>query len=60
MTAYNSINNNVFFFFNSALKIVYFKNYLSSIIIPWTREEKYFALFGEKIIQNCPKINGTY
>ena len=43
VTANNSINYNVLLFFVSNLKIVYYNNYQSSIIMPWTREEKYFA-----------------
>ena len=43
VTANISTNNNFMFFFVSDLKIVYNNNYLSSITMPWTREEKYFA-----------------
>ena len=42
MTVDNFRNNNVEFFF-SDLKIVNCNNYYSSITIPWTRKEKYFA-----------------
>ena len=62
MTANNSTNNNVVFFFVSDLKIVYDNNYQSSITMPWTREGKYFAsrIFGYKIIQNCLEIDATH
>ena len=55
--ANNSTNNNVFFFI-SDLKIVYNNNYSSSIIMLWTREGNilYHDLFGDKIIQNCFKM----
>ena len=43
VTANNSTNNNVVFFFVSDLKIVYSNNYKSSIIMPWIREEKLFC-----------------
>ena len=43
MTANNSTNNNVMFFFLSDLKIVYDNNYKSLITVPWTREETYLA-----------------
>ena len=55
------ITNNVFFFVSDG-KIVYY-NYYSSILMPWTIEEKYFFrhyLFGDKIIQNRLKINATH
>ena len=63
VTADNSTNNNVVFFFVSDLKIVYNNNYKSSITMPWTREEKTFCLttyLETKIIQNCLKIDGTH
>ena len=44
MIANNSTTNNVVFFFVSDLKIVYDKNYKSSITMPWTREEKIFCI----------------
>ena len=44
VTANNSTNNNVVFFFVSDLKIAYYNNYQSLITMPWTREEKYFAV----------------
>ena len=43
MTANNSTTNNIFSIFVTDLKIVYNNNYESSIKIPWTRKEKYFA-----------------
>ena len=43
VTVYNSTYNNFMFFYVSDLKIVYYNNYQSSITMPWTREEKYFA-----------------
>ena len=42
MTDNNFTNNNVFFFV-SDLKIVYYNNYQSLIIMPWIREEKYLV-----------------
>ena len=42
MTANNCTNNNVFFLV-SDLKIVCYNNYQSSIKVPWTTEENYFA-----------------
>ena len=54
-------NNNVVFIFVSDLKIVYKNNYYFSIIMPWTRKEQYFASqFGDKILQNCLKIDATH
>ena len=44
VTANNSTNNNVVFFFVSDLQIVYYNNYQSLIPMFWTRQEKYFAL----------------
>ena len=48
------------FFLVSDLKIVYYKNYQSSITMPWTKEKKYILwhyLFRDKIIQTCLKID---
>ena len=44
MTAINSTNNNVVFFFVSNLKMIYNNNYLSSITMPWTRKKKIFCV----------------
>ena len=44
MTAHNSTNNNVAFFFVSDLKIVFSTNYYFLIPMSWTGEEKYLAL----------------
>ena len=43
MTLNNSTNINVVFFFVSDLKIEYYDNNKSSIIMPWTREDRYFV-----------------
>ena len=43
MTVNNSTNNNVFFFVSN-LKMVHYKNYKSSIKMPWKREEKMFCV----------------
>ena len=59
---YNSTKNNALFFV-SDLKIVNNNNYYFSITMPWTREEKIFLhhyLFGDKIVQNCLKIDATH
>ena len=62
VTANNSTNDNVVFFFyfrfeNSILKqlLIFDHNLLD-------KREKYFRhyLFGDKIIQNCLKVNTTY
>ena len=61
MTANNSTTKYIVFFFVLDLKIVYYKNYYSLIIMSWTREENNMrhCLFGDKIIQNCLKISAT-
>ena len=61
VTASNSTNNNVFFFV-SDLKVVYYNSYKSSITMHLTREENILChyLFGDKIIQNCLKIDATH
>ena len=58
MTVNNSPNNKVVFFFVSDLKIVYHINYQSSI----TKRGKNILchnLFGDKMIQNCLKIDAV-
>ena len=59
--ANNSTNNNAVFFFVSVLKIIYYNNCKSSITMPLTREENITChyLFGDRIIQNCLKIEIT-
>ena len=47
VTAHNSTNNNVVFFFVSDLKIVYYNNYWSSMTMPWIREENILRLYLE-------------
>ena len=44
VTAIDSNNNYVVFFFVSDLKIVYYNNYYSLITMPWTIEEKIFCV----------------
>ena len=50
MTANNSTNDNIVFFFVSDLKIVYNNNYQSLITMPWTGGENILRhfLFGDK------------
>ena len=61
-TANNSTTNYDIYFFVSDFKIVYNNYYYSLITMPGTREEKYLChnLFGDEIIQNCPKIDATH
>ena len=59
MIANNSTNNHVVFFFVSYLKIVYY-NSRSQCLGQERKKDFRPDLFGDKIIQNCLKIEAIH
>ena len=59
--ANNSTKNNLVFFFVSYLKIVFSNNSTwSQCLVQERKNILRYHLFGDKIIQNCLKINATH